>query len=471
MSSSQPIIFHCPNCQTQLSVPANLAGVTGPCPTCQAQISAPRPIAPQPIAHPQAVSPYAPPAAPPAYTPPQAPPAAAHSPIYGSPKESIRPEPRQSAQRPAPSARPAEPAIPTPTPAAVAKRTPTSPGNVITARRKPAKSNIFLRALIPVLILSVLGCGIFFLSRFLDGNSLTQSSDPRKEEIKRPTSIESELGEPDTIKQSPTTPPPSQTAIKVKAPLAPILSESPPPKPPVAEPSIGGINPIPSAPPPTTAANNGAIAKAMVEKFLSSSSLEQRIPYIFSKKPAAELKGTIFDQPWPKAEVIPGSQLPNSAERLIEYYYEVRFETNNLGFPEQAVILVHQRGNEEPKIIAEPLLDIIGPRLRDFTKIPTNIPQDFFVIMDARSRCFDDTVPNAAKKSTFYLRAHNSGSDIATAYANEQSDTRKLFDDPIDGLKWKNPIPVVVTLQWNTAEDSNRPFLEIIEIKAKNWNP
>jgi hypothetical protein len=99
------------------------------------------------------------------------------------------------------------------------------------------------------------------------------------------------------------------------------------------------------------------------------------------------------------------------------------------------------------------------------------MPEDFYVIMDARSRCFDDTVPNAAKKSTFFLRAHNSGADIATAYANEQSATRKLFDDPIDGLKWKNPIPVVITLQWNTSEDSNRPFLEIMEIKAKNWNP
>lgn len=456
-------------------MPVNLAGVTGPCPTCQAQISAPRPIATQPVVAqpvtpPAAVSPYAPPVAPPAQAP-------QHSPIYGSAKENIRPEPRQSVNRTTPTGRAADPINPAPAPAAVApvvKRSATSPGNVITARRKPAKSSFFLRALIPILILSVLGVGIFFLSRFLGGHSMTQSPEQQKPAPTLPNSIESELGATDTAK--PTTP--TQPAIKVTAPPAPILSDTTPPeKPPITEPITGGIEPLPTippaaaTPPPTTAANNGAIAKSIVEKFLTASSLDQRLPYIFSKKSAQELKGTIFDKPWPKAEVIPGSQVPNSAERLTEFYYEVRFGQNDQKFPEQAVILVHQRGNEEPKIIAEPLLDTIGQRLHDFTLTPSTMPQDFYVIMDARSRCFDDAVPNAAKKSTFFLRAHNSGADIATAYANEQSATRKLFDDPIDGLKWKNPIPVVVTLQWNTSEDSKRPFLEIMEIKAKNWNP
>lgn len=457
-------------------MPASLAGVTGPCPTCQAQISAPRPIAPQPIAHPQQVSPYAPPAAP-HYAPPvQAPvpipqaapaPAPQHSPIYGSAKESIRPEPRQPAQRQAPQARPAEPTIPAPAPTPVAKRSATSPGNIITARRKTPKSNVFLRALIPLLIITALSVGIFFLSRFLGGHGLAQEGKPKIEEKTPPTSIESELGDASANPAVSTKPP----AIKVTAPPKPIIAETTLDKPPVTEPIAANVDPVPTTPPPTAAANNGAIAKAMVESFLAASTLEQRLPHIFAKKTPEELKGSILDKPWPKADVIPGSQLPNSAERLTEYYYEVRFGPNEQGFPEEAVVLVHQRGNEPPKVIAEPLLDTLGSRLREFAQKPSTMPQDFYVIMDARSRCFDDKIPNAAKKSTFYLRAHNSGADIATAYANEQSTTRKLFNDPIDGLKWKNPIPVVVTLQWNTSEDSNRPFLEILEIKAKNWNP
>jgi hypothetical protein len=91
--------------------------------------------------------------------------------------------------------------------------------------------------------------------------------------------------------------------------------------------------------------------------------------------------------------------------------------------------------------------------------------------MDARINCYQDTIPNAAKKSTFYFRAHYNGDDLAIAYANQQSETRQAFNSPLEGLKWKNPIPVVVTLQWNTIEDPKRPFLEVIEIKAKDWNP
>jgi hypothetical protein len=91
--------------------------------------------------------------------------------------------------------------------------------------------------------------------------------------------------------------------------------------------------------------------------------------------------------------------------------------------------------------------------------------------MDARVKCFDHKIPNADKKCTFFLRSHIQGKDIVTAYANEQSAVRKEFDDPLGGLRWKNPIPVILTLQWNTQEDIARPFIEVIGIKAKSWNP
>jgi hypothetical protein len=132
-------------------------------------------------------------------------------------------------------------------------------------------------------------------------------------------------------------------------------------------------------------------------------------------------------------------------------------------------MLVHQRGNDDPKIVLEPLLDTVGDRLREFAKTPSSEPQDFYVIMDARIKCFDDKIPNSDKKCTFFLRAHINDEHIATAYASEISETRKQFDNPLNGLKWKDPIPVRVTLQWNTSEDYTRPFLELIEIKEKSW--
>lgn len=39
--NSSKIRFRCPSCHTQLDVPSQLAGVTGPCPSCQATITAP----------------------------------------------------------------------------------------------------------------------------------------------------------------------------------------------------------------------------------------------------------------------------------------------------------------------------------------------------------------------------------------------------------------------------------------------
>jgi hypothetical protein len=45
------ITFHCPSCNVRLTVPASLAGVTGPCPTCRAEIQAPtsQAAAPPPV--------------------------------------------------------------------------------------------------------------------------------------------------------------------------------------------------------------------------------------------------------------------------------------------------------------------------------------------------------------------------------------------------------------------------------------
>ncbi len=48
--ANDSITFHCPTCETKLTVPASLAGVKGPCPKCRAEIQAPgESAAPAPI--------------------------------------------------------------------------------------------------------------------------------------------------------------------------------------------------------------------------------------------------------------------------------------------------------------------------------------------------------------------------------------------------------------------------------------
>jgi hypothetical protein len=310
-----------------------------------------------------------------------------------------------------------------------------------------------LRVGIPCALLLILFLGFAKLSRYLKANSLTQPAKPV------PTAS--------TI--------PSRTPIEA-APFAAV----PAPPPTVASTVMSSELPV-SVPPdlvsPSSATDPepppqaGAVARRMVEQFLAATTFEERILYVLTKKSSTELQNSILTAKWPTAQITPGAQIPHPSERLTEFYFEVRFGENSVGFPREATILVHQRGDEEPKIILEPLLDTVGGRLRAFAKEPSSKPQDFYVIMDARSRCFDDKIPAADKKSTFFLRSHTTGVDIATAYANEVSHVRKEFDNPLAGFKWKKPMPVVVTLQWNTTEDYTRPFIEVIDIRAKSWNP
>lgn len=79
----------------------------------------------------------------------------------------------------------------------------------------------------------------------------------------------------------------------------------------------------------------------------------------------SDLENTIMNKPWPRARISAESQIPHTAERLIEYYFEVHFDNNTMGFREKATILVQTRADEAPKVLLEPLLDTIGGRLAE----------------------------------------------------------------------------------------------------------
>ena len=328
-----------------------------------------------------------------------------------------------------------------------------------------------LRFALPAALILLFAFGFNQLSRFLKANSLTQPAPPPVTQSAKPPG--------QTPTALPVTPTPPTTVSHPTPQIGPVKTPDPSPSlPPATVPPSVTPDPVNQAtpspvetpqedPPPQV----GAIARRMVEQFLAATTFDERMLYVLTKKTPTELQTSILSRKWPTAQITPGAQIPHPAERLTEFYFEVRFGENSVGFPREATILVHQRGDEEPKVILEPLLDTVGGRLRQFASEPSSKPQDFHVIMDARVRCFDDKIPNADKKCTFFLRAHITGMDIATAYVTESSQIRKQFDDPLAGFKWKKPMPVVVTLQWNTTEDYTRPYIEVIDIKAKNWNP
>ena len=332
-------------------------------------------------------------------------------------------------------------------------------------------------------ILAALALSFFFLHRFYKAKQLetappyasqptakTQSEENQAMPAKEPTSTATTKPAETLIPAKPL-PGAEETLEPVEIPSVPkqnTAKKATEPDKTVAE----AIDPlIPNADAVDQPTDAGAAVGKLVEDFVAAKNLEQRLPLIHTRKSQSELENTIMNKPWPRARISAETLIRHTAERLIEYYFEVHFDNNSMGFPEKATILVQTRAEEAPKVLLEPLLDTIGGRLAQYAKTPTEEPRDFYVIMDARVKCSDNAIPNARKKSTFFLRSHNTSENLATAYANEQSAPCKAFDNPLEGLKWKNPMPAIVTLQWNTTEDDKRPFLEVLVIKAKNWNP
>lgn len=328
---------------------------------------------------------------------------------------------------------------------------------------KPARSKIWLRVAIPMVVLSLIGLSLYGLMKVMKGS--------------RPTV------EPVTIRKS------IPLAVPVGEPTVQAIKETNDDH--NTSSKSTGQQDIPQLPKPAFAINaveadnvvattgvkhavapdNGAIEVAkLVDQFLSATTFMERKNIISTKKPIIELEQSILAKPFPSYDVNAGAQIPISDENITEFYYEIRFYKNDIGLPTLCTLLIQKRGTEPAKIIIDPFLDIVDGRLAKFAKHSQDGLLDFYVIMDPRVKCFDDNVPNAFKKSTFYLRAHSNGEDIATAYATEVSSVRQLFNDPTSGLKWKLPIPVVVTLQWNKNEDKQRPFLELVNIKALNWS-
>jgi hypothetical protein len=443
-----PILFACPYCHTALSVPAEFSGVTAPCPQCALPITAPvasSPAVSNPYEHTVPISPHQP-----------------TSGYFDAPKttDPIRPEPRGVAPRQHPDL--AEKILAKPAPVHGDEPEPQIKNR---SHSKSSGSRSFLRLIIPCILLAALAFGFIKLAHFLKQNSLTQpQGKPPEKQLKSVWDAQNKKNTNTNSQPSVATPP---TDVKQQPPVA--INPAP------LAPST--LTPLASPPDEVKPETNpepeelpsGALAFKTVEQFLAAKSLEERVIYVQTRLSPEELPDTILAYNWPTAIVTPGSQIPHPQERLTEFYYEARFGENSQKFPRVATILVHQRGSEPPKVLLDPLLDTIGGRLSAFVKKPTAGTLDFYTIMEAHPHCFMPEIPNSDKKSTFHLRAHINGEIIASTYANEKSSVLDEFADSLTGLKWRNPSPVVVTLQWNTSESPTRPFIELIAIKSKDW--
>lgn len=217
---------------------------------------------------------------------------------------------------------------------------------------------------------------------------------------------------------------------------------------------------------PAIAANN------LLDSFLAAKDAASRVGMVEPAATVEELQATLLKGPLPEVSQI-FTDLPqhDAVEQITDYPYRVTFVLPNNKSVDYSM-LVRQRGKQPPKIFLPAFLDLAGGRLFDFTKEPNDSdPATFHVILEPISGCHEDTVPNADRKFTFKLLASLLGRETSRAYVSTGSRFRRMVEDPTSSLRWATRVRATVTLQWNRTEDPEKPYLELININALNWNP
>ncbi len=462
--ANDTINFHCPACGIHLTVPASMAGVSGPCPSCRNEIEAPTQVAPPelsvpihdslPCPLPPAVESADPVVAIPGslVAPPDVRAELPDFPVLTKATPTIE-EPTRLGPifPPSPSPKPTEPTIPrnelapreavvlTPSPIvkSIAEPIPEPVVEGPPLRRfpqssRPAWSTRLIRVLLPLLFFILMAAAVFGILTFVSH---------RNNEVPAP--------EPVTL-PAPLPDPPASTSQS--APGAATTPEQ--------ESSLGPDAKIPAE-----------AAKVALGQFLAAQSLAERLPLLETKTTETEMAKSCLAQPLPEARNIAlDSHESHPNHSFSDFFFHVDFSTAGNELNSQTV-LIRQRGDDTPKIVADPFLDSFGGRLAAFAAAPTNQAELFQVIVLPVASCEDAAVPHSEKKFTLKLLPRKSGKEIASAYCGRQSRIGLTLENGVYDLKFEKAMACTVMLRWNSEENPDSPYIEALEIKSLNWNP
>ena len=475
--ANDSITFLCPACNIQLTVPASLAGITGPCPSCRILIQAPYPAPPaappgyeQAPSAPQhyetaAAAPYqspiehAPTGKAPPYEPPTVPIPVAPAPIYQTPplvqvgaataSESVappapamlRPEPRQLPNRSA-HGEPVAKQMPEPNAGG-------SQPNPL-PRHSHARSPLF-RCLIPLLFILAAGGLMFGVLKVLKNQTRAASRpDPTK-----PSSVLPIL--PLETHPGKTPPPPTPKdieALPVPTPAVPTIVQPPPPLPDGLEPKTPAM-----------------AAMEVLEKFLAAKTLAERLPLMETHASITELEHSCLAGRLPSTSRIEiDCQESNPVEQVVDFFHSVDFDATDRPINPQT-ILVRTRGSGEPKVVVDPFLDSFGGRLAAYAKEYSDKSGIFQVIISAVASCNDERVPNRDKKLTLKLLPQDNAKEITKSYFARQSKITRMLEDGTYSLSYGKAKACTVMLRWNNEDDPAMPYLEALDLKTLDWNP
>lgn len=424
MPAPSTLRFRCPFCRTVLTVPIQLAGTAGPCPKCEESIRAPQ------IPTLQPTTPYPPPQSPTGghyHT------AAASSNPQGSPVSNpIIPkssEPTKAIQ-PREIKKHSFPDVTQPSPASFKPdRTGNQNLEPKVEHQRRFSYRAIIRALLPLAFVGATGILIIGVRRIL----LTQGRD--------------------------STPP-----VEVKVTDAADASNQ--------DSGAENTDADPTSN-PNVASNRALAAEAMLvlEKFLKAQTLEERMPLMETTETMEALADTMLAKPFPEyRNIIIDKQKSFQMENVTDYFFGLEF-INEDGSPDPYIMAVRNRGGSSPKVLADPILDLLGGRLKEYAEKPHEIGHSFYTLVSALPNCTDPRIPNREKKITLKLLPHAGSNRTINAYASKVSEIGEMLKLGNYDLVYGKPEPCVVLIGWNTVEREDAPYLEVLDIKTISWNP
>lgn len=208
----------------------------------------------------------------------------------------------------------------------------------------------------------------------------------------------------------------------------------------------------------------------VLRKFLGATTLAERRPYMTeSRRSEAALASG------PLASALPDvvhlrsiHYMEDPSDKRTEHFFEVSFNlADTISVP--VLFQLNEWGDGQIKVHTDAFLDLYNDEMAVFGHAPVEGERTFHVVADAYKHCFDERIPDAAKKSFIKLRAHPQFTPRLKAYFGSNSQLAEQIARP-NGLPWGSSGVCTVTVKWNTSTP-DLPFVELVRIDGFTWNP
>ncbi len=497
MQANDMITFHCPSCRTQLQVPAQMAGVTGPCPECSASITAPHPVSS----------------------------AATPLPTDPIPLPPSQPEPQQP-QQPQPQAGIPQPPPPVPaqSPASPAAARPTQPvaqepqQTAVPRHQQPQRPRArWMRVVFPLafvivsiaLVLAVLQA--FGMIDLLGHNQKSQGLTDEKTQPatqanpdtpdqdnggKSPVPGEPQKREDPEAATPPTQPDtPKKTAVPVikqthedgefpdfqLPPVSSAVSTSPSEgsspsdttaRPPAA-PDAGGTKAATDKPSSASPLKAGFLANKNLNAFLQAKTLDERLPFMSnSRHPREELMSSCLAGPLREVKSVRMVEMVSSVkDNMVQYLYFVSFEDPESDHQRQRIVMqvVERPGVHPPRVHGDAFIEHYEKKFTKFAKHPNKELITFHCIAEARTADLAKGIPKELKPNVVRLiiRSHPYGAAMFDAYLSKKSPLMEHIG-PRKEFPYTETRFCILSFRWNTSYPGY-PYIELTDIACQGW--